>query len=219
MSDKTPKLNQCDRVLIVEGYSDLLFYAEFLEHLGHLDGVFIEPFKGRSNVLKRETLETFLSPGLLASKKAVGIIVDGNSNPGGAAQSLSDHLKAITGRDVNEGAWQNGEPNLGFFVAPDPPTNGEIETLVWNVWASDPAHAAGAASVRNYLAEMEHHGWPAKSPDKARIGAFLAAAYDEDPRLGPGARQNLFDYDAAGFARLRAFLDGFAQPPTGKGNE
>jgi hypothetical protein len=41
MSGK-PKLEDFDRVLVVEGYGDLLFYAEILEALNKHDQVFIK---------------------------------------------------------------------------------------------------------------------------------------------------------------------------------
>lgn len=200
-----PKLNDCDRVLIVEGESDLQFYKAALTHLGLAEGVFIKVFKGRGEILKKDTLETFLSP-ILLEKQSVGILLDGDDKPAGAVQSLSGSLKQITGQDVKEGQWTSGEPRLGMMVVPDLQTKGEIETLVWNTWAETPANQAVAQTVLTYLSEMENHGIKAKSPDKARIGAYLAAAYDEDPRLGAGAREGLFDFNAPGFTRLMTFL-------------
>jgi len=64
-----PKLENCDRVLIVEGYSDLLFYAELLEALGKHGEVFIKHFNGRADLTTK--LETFLTPQLLAAKQAL----------------------------------------------------------------------------------------------------------------------------------------------------
>lgn len=206
-----PNEATCDRILIVEGYSDLLFFAEFLKHLKKSDGVFIKPFKGKNNILNRNFLEVELAPDVLTKKKSIGIVIDADENPEGTIQSLTDSLKAILDRDVAEGEWSNGEPRVGFFVTPDGTSPGEIETLVWDVWSEKQEHSAGKESVLTHLLRMEAAGWPAKSPDKARIGAFLAAAFDDDPRLGAGAREGLFDFDAAGYARLRKFLLEFSQ--------
>jgi len=207
---KPPKEHLCKRILIVEGYSDLLFCAEFLAHLGKLEGVYIKEFKGKSNVLKRETLEDYLSQQRLAEMESIGILVDADENPSGTSCSLKDSLQAITGRSLSEGVWNEGVPKLGFFVAPDGVNRGEIETLVWNIWSGNPGHETGKDSVLKHLEAMEtaNAEWKAKSPDKARIGAFLAAAYDEDPRLGAGAREKLFDFNDPGFDRLREFLMG-----------
>lgn len=209
---KTPEEAECDRILIVEGYSDLHFCVAFLRHLSRLEGVFIRNFGGKDNILKRKTLYAELSPQRLSDKKAIAILVDADDDAAATAQSLANLLRETTGRTLIEGEWSQGEPGLGFFVAPDGSSKGELETLVWNAWSGKSEHAAGKESVLTHLDKMEIAGWPAKSPDKARIGAFLSAAYDEDPRLGPGAREGLFDFEAPGFERLRKFLMEFTEP-------
>jgi len=211
-----PEEAECERVLIVEGYSDLHFCVAFLRHLGRLERVFIKNFGGKDNILKRKVLAAELSPQRLASKRAIAFLLDADDDSHRTAKSLRNLLSDITGREINEGQWNPGEPGLGFFVTPDGTNPGEIETLVWNVWSEKAGHAEGKQSVLDHLARMEAAGWPAKSPDKARIGAFLAAAYDEDPRLGAGAREGLFDFDDPGFDRLRKFLMEFTDPPVGQ---
>ena len=210
MSSKPPEENECAHVLIVEGHSDLVFYSALLRHLGRLKGVYFKLLNGKSNILSRGLLSDYLTPKRLAEKSSIGILLDADHNPAGTAQSVAGHLKAITGSDVSEGQWQEtaGFARLGFFVAPDAATQGEIETLVWTSFPDSDRNTAMKAAVTDYLARMEALEWKPQRPgDKARIGAYLAAAYDEDPRLGPGAREKKFDFDAPGFARLRAFLE------------
>lgn len=203
---KIPEEAECDRILIVEGYSDLHFCVAFLRHLGRLEGVFVRNFGGKDNILKRKTLYAELSPQRLSNKMAIAILVDADDDAAATVQSLGNLLRDTTGRTLIEGEWSVGEPGLGFFVTPDGSNPGEIETLVWNVWSENNEHAGGKESVLTHLAKMETAGWKSKSPDKGRIAAFLAAAYDEDPRLGAGAREGLFDFDDPGFDRLRKFL-------------
>src|SRR5881628_1162538 len=100
-----PKLENCDRVLIVEGYSDLLFYAELLEALGRHGQVFIKHFNGRSDLATK--LETFLTPQLLATKQAFAVIVDADSNARKTASELVRLLAGVTGQAVAAGAWTN----------------------------------------------------------------------------------------------------------------
>ena len=207
---RKPQEHECDHILIVEGYSDLHFYAAFLHYLGKLSGVFIKTFDGKRKILSHEILSTYLSERLLAEKKSIGIILDADDNPAGTVTAISSRLKDITGRELHEGTWEEGSPKLGFFVAPDAITKGEIETLTWNAFPSDPKHSEMKIAAQEFHQKMETLGWKSKSPDKGRIGAFLSAAYDEDPRLGPGAREKLFDFNAPGFTRLRHFLDGLS---------
>ena len=210
---KRPLESDCDRLLFVEGATDSMFYRAFLKHIGRLEGVWVKDFGGKRNLLKRALLENELRPDRLQTIKAVAIMVDADENPEGTIQSLRETLKNILNRDVAEGEWPDGEPRVGFFMSPDGASPGEIETLVWDVWSKKSEHSAGKESVLGHLSRMEAAGWPAKSPDKARIGAFLAAAFDDDPRLGAGAREGLFDFDDPGFARLRTFLIEFTAPP------
>jgi len=209
MKTKAPKLTECQHVLIVEGYSDMQFYLALLRHLGRDKGVYFQILEGKSNILNRDTLGDFITPKLLADKASIGIILDADEKPSGTAESAKAHLKAITWRDVTEGQWQEeaGQARLGLFVAPDTQTKGEVETLTWNSFAEDEQYAAMKAVVGDFLGKMEEIGWKTHSPDKGRIGAYLSAAYDEDPRLGPGAREQKFNFDTPGFARLRAFLE------------
>lgn len=211
MSRKLQEID-CDRLLIVEGATDSMFYRAFLKRLGRLDGVWVQDFGSKSKILKRSLLQDALRPDRLKKMQAIAILLDADENPAGTIHSLKDSLQVILGREVTEGEWSDGKPRVGFFVTPDGTNPGEIETLVWNVWSEKTEHAAGKESVLTHLTTMEAAGWPAKSPDKARIAAFLAAAYDEDPRLGAGAREGLFNFDDPGFDRLRTFLMKFTDP-------
>jgi hypothetical protein len=81
-----PNIKDYSRILIVEGYSDLLFYAEVLERIDKT-GVFIKEMNGRESL--GEKLDAFLTPVLLAEKESIGIIVDADDNPSGAFQGLA----------------------------------------------------------------------------------------------------------------------------------
>src|SRR6266550_2771528 len=124
-----PQLEDCDRVLIVEGYSDLHFYAAMLDALGRKeDEVYIKTINGKSAL--SDKLTAFITPELLASKTAIGVIIDADTNPEGTAVSLANVLEHLSGTPVNSGNWTKSKPRIGFFVTPDGVSNGEIETLV-----------------------------------------------------------------------------------------
>jgi len=219
-----PKIDDCARILIVEGYSDLLFFAEALEWLKNPSGVFIKDLGGSGNfkrdrpelrkhhILRRSTLETFLAPPLLAQKTAIGVVVDADTDAAATSQKLEAVLSAITGQTVTTGAWTVGPPRIGLFVVPGAGRQGEIETLVWEAWANDPANAGSRTCVEGFLACMDQHGRTAHSPDKGRIGALLSVLSDEDPRLGPGARDGAFDFARPELQPLLDFLRPLASP-------
>lgn len=202
----TLKLENYARVLVVEGYSGLLFYAGLLEFMGRQGQVFIQHFNGRTDLAAK--LETFLTPQLLASKEALGVIVDADANPQNTAAELARVLSRITGQGVQAGGWTGGPPRVGLFVAPDGNSPGEIETLVWRAWSAAPANQASRQCIDAFIRCMAHSGFAAHSPDKGLLSALLAVRNDEDPRLGPGARANVFDFGHPEFSPLKQFLSG-----------
>ena len=203
---ETPKLERSDWVLIVEGYSDLLFYAEFLEALGRQAGVFIKHFNGKSDLATK--LETFLTPQLLATKQAFGVIVDADTSPQAASAEVAKLLSQLTGQTVAAGQWTVGKPRVDLFVTPDGSANGEIETLVWHAWSGDPVNEEPRRCVDQFVACMSKAGFTARSPDKGVVSALLAIRNDDDPRLGPGARAKVFDLERPEFSQLKQFLSG-----------
>ena len=200
-------IDDYDQVLVVEGYSDLHFYAEVLEKLAAHEKVFIQQLGG--NALRNAKLETFVSPGLLVSKSAIAFIFDADTSPKTTRNSLENLLSRITAQHVVDGQWSGGKPNIGLFIVPGGDQEGEIETLVWNSWASDAANTAAKRCVEGYISCMQSTGATAHSPAKGLIGSLLAVKYDEDPRLGPGTRGNVFDLGRPELRKLRDFLAGF----------
>ena len=73
------QIEDFDRVLVVEGYSDLRFYAEVLEHVERDSIISIKDFNGKEDLLLK--LDALITPTLLAEKMSIGVIVDGNGNP------------------------------------------------------------------------------------------------------------------------------------------
>ena len=208
-TSKKPHLKNCPFVLVVEGYGDLLFYAEALEFVRLQNTVFIKEFTGADDL--KDKIETFLDEGLLAEKTAVAVILDADANAAGQIQSLTSLLQKVTSRTTQHGIWSKGQPNLGYFVVPDGKQPGEVETLAWNAWANDPNNAGPKQCIDDYLSCMAEKGHTAHSPDKGKISALLAVKYDEDPRLGPGARHNVFDFNRPEYEPLLTFLRGFSE--------
>jgi len=210
MPDKGLKIEDFDRVLVVEGYGDLLFYAEVLEELGLEKRVFIKHLGGNTRL--STILETFITPDLLNSKTNLGFIFDADDRPQATRDKLQGLLTKLTGQTVVDGNWTTSTPKVVLFIVPGGDRTGEIETLVWNSWASDPANAHQKQCILDYIACMKTAGKTAHSPDKGLISALLAIQSDEDPRLGPGARDNVFDLTRPELAPLRTFLSGFQIP-------
>jgi len=202
------KIENFDRLLVVEGYSDKLFYAEFLEHLGKHGTVFIQHFNGKGDLMFK--LDDLITPQLLSEKIKIAVTVDGNGNPAGAFISLRNKLTELTKQTVPAaGSWTGGAPDIGIFITPDGVSDGEIETLVWRAWSASSANGTAKTCIEQYRDCMAAAGFTAQSPDKGLISTLLAIRNDDDPRLGTGARAKVFDFNHPNFAALRDFLAAF----------
>jgi hypothetical protein len=194
------------RVLVVEGYSDLLFYAEALEHLRLSETVFIKECNGRSDLDLK--LQDLLTPGFLAEKTHVGVIVDADRDAQGAESRFVSLLGNLAGQTVRSGRWTESSPRVGLWIAPGSGQPGEIETLVWNAWSADPENEKPKACIEGFVSCMAKAGACAKSPVKGLLGSLLAIRNDDDPRLGPAARSKTFDFSRSEFVPLLEFLKG-----------
>jgi hypothetical protein len=207
MAAKDRKSENFPGELVVEGYSDLLFYAEVLEEVGKHEQVFIKELGGKSGMSRK--LETFVTPSLLARKTAIAFVFDADESHEGTRQSLEKLLSNLTGQAVSDGKWTKEIPKIGLMIVPGAGAKGEIETLVWQSWSSNPGNAGQKKCIEDFVDCMRVSNATAQSSDKGLIGALLAVKNDEDPRLGPGARAKVFDLNSPHLQSLRQFLAGF----------
>lgn len=204
-------IDDFDQLLVVEGWSDLHFYAEALEHLGVVGKVFIQECGGVSKL--KQKLRSLLSPELLADKRSIAVILDADSDASNQIQAIKARLLVMDGlkdRTLVDNGWSTGQPNIGFFIVPDGSQPGEIETLAWNAWANDPKNAEVKPCVEGFLDCMKQQKRLPKKHHKGLVSALLAIENTEDPRLGPGAQANVFDFTRPEFEPLLKFLRGFA---------
>lgn len=202
-------------VLFVEGYSDLCFYAELLEHCGLKEGdYFIQNLggNGRTQLLKQARL--LLKPDNLERIRHVIVAYDSDGNVQAAFASSRDSLKQAVGVDVQIPFQFVSHGRTDFTVLIAGGDNGqqpeEIETLALAAWAGKSGHAAVQSCVGDYLACLVGKGVSLHSPDKVKLGAMLAVLHEEDPRLGPAARANHFDFDTPGLRPWTELFRGIA---------
>lgn len=192
-------------LLIVEGYSDLHFIAEFLQHLGDHTATDIQLVDGRGNF--KDRIPAYLSPPTLEIARHIGVVIDADTSAEGAFQKVANILKDCVGITMpGPGQWTSGCPRYGVFVCPDNRRMGELETAAWDAWSNKAENQAKTTCVERYIECMRSAGAEGKSPDKVRVGAMLAVHSDDDPRVGPGAQKRLFDFESPALAPMKAFL-------------
>lgn len=198
-------------VLFVEGYSDLTFYAEMLEHLGYsVDKYFIQDLggKGRSFLEKEATL--LLKPNQLAKMTHVAVILDADSNADSSFQSAYQSLKSVVSISLPAPAvWNKADhfdTKFGIFIAGSGPDQPELESLAWSAWANDQPPEGFHKCIHDFVECAKGKGQKIQSLDKVRIGAALAVLNEDDPRLGSGTRAKHINLDSPVFENLRHFF-------------
>jgi|GEM_PF-800949 len=221
----TPAKRKWEReplVLFVEGYSDLTFYAEVMEHVGYpLRDYFIHDLGGKEQCRGRtrlgEEAALLLQPDNLARMRAVAIILDADADAAAAFTIARNALREAVGVDVPAAeVWvpkPGGGPRFGIFIAKGADGTGEVESLAWESWKGMTANQPLQECVEGFIACARGRGFPPKSVDKVRVGAALSLQNEDDPRLGPGARAGLFDLNAPELGPLCRFLAGMREPP------
>lgn len=201
-------------ILFVEGYSDLHFYAEMLEHLGLNKQVFIQDLGGNGRPSLMTQASLLLKPDNLEKIRAVAVIYDSDGKAEDAFESARGSLRDAVAVNVpGPGSWHVHEGvAFGIFVAGTEPGQVEMESVAWQSWMEDETRHSLGQCVESYIACAEQAlaraGGKLQSPDKVRIGALLAAIHEDDPRLGPATRARNFDLDSRAFSSLRLFFEG-----------
>ncbi len=192
-------------LLIVEGYSDRHFIAEFLEHLGDHTTTDIPIVDGRGNFERR--IPFYLRPPTLELAQYIGVVLDADTSAAGSFAQIASILKRCVGVDVPApGVWVGDRPRYGIFVCPDNSRAGELETAAWESWSANPLNISQLGCIERYVDCVSSAGARLRSPAKVRVGAMLAVHNEDDPRVGPGAQARIFDFESAALAPMKAFL-------------
>ena len=197
-------------ILFVEGYSDLTFYAELMEHIGLIDRCFIQDLGGKGREKLRNEASLLLKPDNLARISAVGVLLDADDDAARAFELARNALKDVVEVEIPRmGEWvQAGDSNVrfGVFIVGGTGQQVEVESLAWAAWSGKRDNRTFRGCVDDFVKCAAGCGKKLKSIDKVRIGAVLSVLNEDDPRLGPGTSAKAFDFEAAEFAALRKFL-------------
>lgn len=208
-----PDLSKSRNLLIVEGISDVWFFAEFVEAcFPACQPPYIHNMNGKSILLRG--IEVFLTPEILQNKERIAIICDADDNPRETFFRLQKTVENHVGQRVeNPGDWSpptHGGARIGIYVLPGDGSQGELETLIWKALETDSDLKGKVDCLRQYQKCRELTTPDSKHSEKALIGAYLAFECEEDPRVGMAARKRLIRFESPVFDRLRQFLSQLA---------
>ncbi|MEX3924485.1 DUF3226 domain-containing protein [Paraburkholderia sp. BR10936] len=211
MEIKKPKL------LLVEGQDEIAFMGALFQVMNITD-VQLWDAKGKTK-MHGALGAVRLAPGFEAVT-SIGVIRDADENAQGAFDSVKSSL-ATHGypvpRQVGERAAKDGL-TASVFIVPGNDVPGMLETLVWQSFEHEEVAQEAARFVERCSeilpAEQEGEqraagpsGWRRpRSPEKARMQAFLATMIEALPRMGMGAEKGYFDLTHESFAALRGYI-------------
>ncbi len=209
--EKKISLEKASKILFVEGYSDLTFYAEMLEHLGFGKGdVFIKDLGTKARSKLQDEAIGMLKPSVLQQKSHVGVIFDADTDAEAAFRLAREALKSAFAVDILTKETWVADPNnvtqFGVFIAGSGTDAPEVESLAWAAWSSHDKNQGFKTCIDEFVQCAQKNKQHIQSLDKVRIGAALVVLNEDDPRLGPGTRAKHFDLDSMAFDNLRRFL-------------
>ena len=167
--------SQSECVLLVEGLND----RHVIEHLYWKRFDDEPPFEvvdkeGYSN-LRAAILSEVIAP----DRRAVGIVVDANDDPGSRWTAVTNRLRrACPGMEFGSlsasGSIIDGEPRIGIWLWPDNGTPGEIEDFVAEmIPRDDPVWPLSEGYIEGI--PEKHRRFSPRKARRAKLHAWLAA--------------------------------------------
>jgi hypothetical protein len=215
-----------DRLLLVEGKSDVSFFVSLLKHLyPNSSGVWVMSYDGVGKL--SQFVQTLLNAPNFKTIKHLGIVRDADYE-GTAFQSVVAKLKTLNqkagvhlpiptqARTFAEGAGRR----LGVFIMPDEGEQGMLETLLWRAVQDDPIRACVDAYFDCLQARAEIDPKPNRLP-KALLRAYLATlgigrdvdknSLAHDSEYEELYRKRWWRWDNPVFAPVQAFMRQLAE--------
>ncbi len=153
----------------MEGVDDKHVVAHLCKQANSTQNFVIEEKEGVNNLIKSLPVEM-----AVASRKALGVIVDANNDLVGRWQAVRSRLQsrgiALPSAPVAEGLVVDSEPKVGVWLMPDNSSPGQIEDFVAAmIPESDPVWSHAQSFVNNL--PDQHRPQPAI---KAMVHTWLA---------------------------------------------
>ena len=196
-----PQVLVKDVQLLVEGKVPEGFFSAIAEHLG-LKNLQIQNFGGVTQL--KPFLKWFVRLPGFPRVTSIGIVRDAEQSAEGAFASVKNALKEASLPIPSRVRQRCGrQPAVSVMILPGNADAGMLETLLWETIQSDDTHTC----INSFFECVEDVlGEPVRSPDKARVTAFLATRPNPHLSIGSAANRGYLDFDHAALEPVRSFL-------------
>lgn len=188
------------RLLLAEGQEEERFWQALLHGRGRYD---IQVIPGAGKTTLGASLRAVTQTPGFDQVSWLGIVRDADSDAHAAFQSVRSALTQSS-LPVPSGPWQRAgtQPEVVAIILPDGQATGDLEELVWQAVASEPA----GPCVTAFMDCLEAAGIVPSPRTKARVHAFLSSRTPPDMRLGDAALRGLIPLESAVFDSLFGVL-------------
>lgn len=170
--------NAASRILLVEGPDDKHVVGHLCEK-NAMESVFCISDKGND----LSVLESIIPEFKVSGRKALGIMLDANSDPNGRWQAVAARLREAGIDPPNvpdpKGTIIEGYPRVGIWLMPDNESSGELENFVARMIPRDDAVWPLSQNYIEKIPETERKFSEGKTL-RAKVHAWLAAR--KEPR-------------------------------------
>jgi hypothetical protein len=195
-----------ERLLIVEGKDEELFFDALLKHL-NISNIQILSIGGKTKF--RKNLGALLNRREeFAKVKRLWITRDADDDFNSAFQSICDALKALELPVPKKPKIPTSScPEISIFIFPDNQSPGMLEDLCLKVLQDNTQDTPIIKCLEDYFCCLAR-----RSPEfpnnlsKAKIQAFLAAKKEPGKRLEEAAQSGYFPWDHPAFNDIKEFL-------------
>lgn len=192
------------KLLLVEGHEDELFFEALLRHMG-INTIQILPIAGKEKL--RERLKLLVVSPRYSEVISLGIVRDADKDPKGAFESVCGALKHVNLSIPETPLVPTGSgPQVTVVIIPEPDTPGMLEDVCLSSVGEDPAMLC----VENYFKclKKQKASIP-KNYSKGKVQVFLGSRSEAGKRLGEAAQAGYWPLDHNAFEQLRDFLKRF----------
>jgi hypothetical protein len=193
-----------DKILVVEGTEDALFFEALIQHI-KLSDIQVMGIGGKIKI--RDNLKALVQTSDFLKVVRLGIIRDADENPINAFQSVQDALRFCDlSPPTRSGEFSEEMPRVGILILPNESNPGALEDICLEAIEKDQAMPC----VNRYFECLRNVGLSLPTNQvhlsKVKVQVFLSSRSKSGLRLGEAAKAGYWPWDEASFNKVKIFL-------------